>query len=499
MRIMPGTVPPVVPGTSRRSLLIGIGVMIAVLQLLPSVASGVMPRAQRARLDNGMVVLFRPNPAAQTVGVTISVDLPATFENARTAGIRSLLARLLQLRPIDDDGRSPREQLAEMGAVTDSRVLRDCIVVSLVGLGDDFADYLVPLKQMVFGPEFDWAALPAARAGQSHMQLALQGTSDTWAAQLADAYMFRGTAYAWPVEGTSASLQAMGQRELQQLHQGCFRPNNCVMAVCGPLEPEETIRAIVSVFGSVLPGPEPRRDPVAVPDREPIYIHRPWSGPGATVMLSLRGPSVHSADFAALQVLWAVLAGGEGARLWASLREETGLVYRIGTDLDAGADLSIFRIVVQCDTETAAGVYARVWEQLHNIQEAGPSARETHRAIRYIEGNRLITEQSNLYAAETLGVHELLARGGGPELQERLDQSVAAVTSEDVRMAASRYLRRPIWVQLGGVPPQMHGGAPKQRSRLAEGRAGYSSIVLPGVVEPEQLRRTFHTETGRNR
>jgi len=480
--MMPG-IGPLLPCENRRvTSVVACLMLVVLLQVARPVQCQAAPETYRTRLANGAVVLFRPNPAAQTVGVSVSMHLPATLENARTAGIRSLLARMLLQRKADADGNSPLAQLAEMGAVADTGVMRDCLVVSLVGLADGFADYLPHLREIVFGGDFNWEQLPAARTTQLHMLAAIGETSDTWAQQLADAYTFRGTSYAWPLDGTTASVQAIGQRELRQLHQAFFRPNNCVIAVSGPLGNDGCVRAIASALGSVLPGPQLQWQQSSLPDREAIYIHRPWSGDTATVLLSLRGPAPHHGDFAAVRVLWALLAGGEGSRLWRSLRGEAGLVYSVGAEVEPSANFSILSLRAQCDPERAGSVYGLISEQLHSVQQRAPTAEETRRAINYVAGSRLVSEQHNLSAAETLALYEVLAPGEGPELLSGIAQCAGGVTPEDVRLAASRYLRRPVWVQLGGIPPGAQGVAPTPRERLGAVLAGYSNDVLPTVV-----------------
>lgn len=480
--MMPGIGPLLPFGNRQLTSVVTCLTLVVLLQVAKPVHCQATPETYRTRLANGAVVLFRPNPAAQTVGVSVCVYLPATLENARTAGIRSLLARMILQRGPDENGTSPLAQLAEMGAVADTSVRRNCLVVDLVGLADGFADYLPPLREIVFGGDFNWEQLPAARTAQSHMLAAISETSDTWAQQLADAYVFRATSYAWPVEGTAASVRAIGQRELRQLHQSFFRPNNCVIAVSGPLGNDECVRAITSALGSLLPGTELQRQQSSLPDREAIYIHRPWPGDTATVLLSVIGPAPNYGDFAAVQVLWALLAGGEGSRLWRSLRGEAGLVYGVGAEVEPVADFSVLSLRAQCDTKRAGSVYGIISEQLYSVQQRAPTPEETSRAINYVAGTRLVTEQYNLSAAETLGLYEVLAPGGGPELLSRIAQDVGGVTPEDVRLAASRYLRRPVWVQLGGIPPRAQGSAPTRPERLGAALGGYSNEVLPTIV-----------------
>lgn len=470
--MMPGTG----PSSSRESRRVVAGTVCAVFMALvqagPPAVCQVAPQTHRTRLDNGLVVLVRPNPAAQTIGMTVHIGLPATLENARTAGIRSLLARMLLERPPDAAGDMPTARLAELGAVVETDVRRDSLVVRCVGLADGFAGYLPCLREIVFGTQFAWEQMPAARTAQLHALTARADTADTWAQQLADAYSFRGTSYSWPVEGSTASLQAIGQRQLRELHELFVRPNNCVIAVCGPLGVDECVRAISAAFGSALPGPGLRRDRSSLPDREAVYIHRPWPGEGATVLLSVRGPGARDEGFAVVETLWALLAGGEGSRLWRSLRAESGLVYGIGSAVDRSTDFSVFSLRARCDTERVGTVYSLIGAQLRSVQQTPPTAAETRRAISYLAGARLMSEQYNLGAAELLGVHELFAPGDGPGLLSRMMQDAGRVTPEDLRVAASQYLRRGVWVQLGGIPPSLQGAAPEFSERLGMTGAG---------------------------
>ena len=255
------------------------------------------------------------------------MHLPATLENARTAGIRSLLARMLLQRKADADGNSPLAQLAEMGAVADTGVMRDCLVVSLVGLADGFADYLPHLREIVFGGDFNWSS-SGRETTQLHM-LAHRRDVRHVVSELAELHV-SGTSYAWPLDGTTASVQAIGQRELRQLHQAFFRPNNCVIAVSGPLVNDGCVRAIASALCIVLPGPQLQWQQSSLPDREAIYIHRPWSGDTATCSCASWSPP-HHGDFAAVRVLWALLPAERNRDSGVVFAGRQGLFYSVGS------------------------------------------------------------------------------------------------------------------------------------------------------------------------
>jgi len=157
-----------------------------------------LPQTRRVQLDNGLTLLFRHNPAAETVAIGAFVKVPASCETAETAGIRGVVQSMLLHRPAEADRADPVQQLAEWGAVVSQSVQFDCTQLRLLTLAEHFDKSLLPLREILMGARFNWSELAAVRAAQQQMLVAAEETSVAYASQLGFSHLFSGTPCAWP-------------------------------------------------------------------------------------------------------------------------------------------------------------------------------------------------------------------------------------------------------------------------------------------------------------
>jgi len=413
-----------------------------------------LPFVERARLTNGMTLLFRRNPAAETVAFSAFVNIPAFYETQNTAGIRSLTQAMLLHRPADADGVGPVDRLSQYGAVVGQSVHSDCTQVSVVALAEYANECLEPLREILFGSEFDWTHFTAERVAHAKEIERIEENGLGYAAYLAYDYMFAGTAYGWPATGTRLGIKRTRQGEVRSFYERNYHPNRMILAVCGPMEFAECQASVESAFGGVLPGAGVEiSGKQRFADREPLYIHRPWPSESAVIYMLARAPGPSDHRYAVIEVLAAVLGGGEGSVLWRELRGEKALVYAADAHVSRSQLCGTFEIAATCDAARAGEVYAAVRDEIASLQKSPPSRKQVDRAISYLAGQYFLNQQRNLHAADLIGRFEVLAAGGGPELVEDTFHRVSQVTPAQVQKAAQEYLVPAVWVQIGGLPP----------------------------------------------
>lgn len=413
-----------------------------------------LPRVERARLSNGMTLLFRRNSAAETVAISAFADVPAFCETQHTAGIRSLTQAMLLHRPSDAGGVGPVDELSQYGAVVGQSVHPDCTQVSVVALAEYTDECLRPLREILFGADFDWTHFMAERVAHAKEIERLEENGLGYAAYLAYAYMFAGTSCAWPAAGTRLGIKRTRQAEVRRFYERHYRPNRTVLAICGPMEFAECRASVERAFGGVLPGADEQASSKQdLPDREPLYIHRPWPSESAVIFMLARAPGPSGPRYPGLEVLAAVLGGGEGSVLWQTLRAEKALVYAVDAHVSTSEVCGTFEIAATCDAARAGEVYTAIRDEIAALQKSPPSSKQVGRAISYLAGRYFLNQQRNLHAAGLMGRFEVLAPGGGPELVEATFRRISQVTPSQVQKAAQESFAPAVWVQVGGLPP----------------------------------------------
>ncbi len=120
--------------------------------------------------------------------------------------------------------------------------------------------------------------------------------------------IFAGTPYAKDGLGTKFSFdRQITAKVLQQFYQTWYRPNNAVLVIAGDITPAAAIASARKYFGNIVRRNLPKREPVNLRNLSPVTYHVTTDYPATVVALAFRSPGWGDKDYAAMQVLEAVL------------------------------------------------------------------------------------------------------------------------------------------------------------------------------------------------
>lgn len=128
---------------------------------------------------------------------------------------------------------------------------------------------------------------------------------------------FRMHPYRWPTIGWQSDLEAMQRDDLVSHYRRHYVPSNATLVIVGDVDVDRAVEAAERAFGSVPAGEPPARVPIREPRQEGerrVVVERP--GSAAYLQVAYRAPAFADADFVALLIADAVVAGGKGINLW---------------------------------------------------------------------------------------------------------------------------------------------------------------------------------------
>jgi predicted Zn-dependent peptidase len=263
--------------------------------------------------------------------------------------------------------------------------------------------------------------------------------------------------YHHSVIGSMADLDAASLDDVREFFSTYYAPNNAVLSIVGDFDPAEARRLVERYFGPIPRGPELPPLP-GRPALEPFSVGREvretveGSFALARVYLAYRVPPFGSDEFYAVDVLTEVLSAGKSSRLYRDLvrdrriaRSASAFAFPVVT----GAALLLVRGVAPPGGDVAALEEALLAE-LRTLAEAGPTPAELERALTGVEARNTLELQRVAERADRLSM--LTTLFGQPErINTELDR-YRAVTPEDVRRVAERYLREDNRVVLTYLP-----------------------------------------------
>lgn len=128
---------------------------------------------------------------------------------------------------------------------------------------------------------------------------------------------FRMHPYRWPTIGWQSDLEVMQRDDLVSHYRRHYVPSNATLVIVGDVDVDRAVGAAERAFRSVPAGEAPARVQIREPRQEGerrVVVERP--GRAAYLQVAYRAPAFADADFVALLIADAVVAGGKGINLW---------------------------------------------------------------------------------------------------------------------------------------------------------------------------------------
>ena len=247
--------------------------------------------------------------------------------------------------------------------------------------------------------------------------------------------------YQFPVIGWMSDISQATVGDALQHYRTYYIPNNAFIVVVGDFDTTALIKQITDAFGDTPIGPPPPAvravEPVQHGERR-VELRREAQLP--YVAMAHHVPNLNSPDAAALEVLGAILSGGESARLHRELVYRQRLAREAGASYDyTSIDPGLFTAYAQpLPGQSEAAVEAALTRELERAAAEPPTAHELEKAKNGIEADFIFGQDSLFYQAMLLGEYEVAS--GWRRIDEYLP-AVRAVTAADVLRVAQAYLR----------------------------------------------------------
>jgi zinc protease len=253
--------------------------------------------------------------------------------------------------------------------------------------------------------------------------------------------------YGQPVIGWMDDLKNMKVEDLRDWYDRWYAPNIATLVIVGDVDPQEVRRLAERYYGPIesrpVPEVKPRRE---VPQRgeRRLSVKAPAELP--YLLLGYKAPVLLTAEEGrewepyALEVLAAVLDGGDSARLSRTLERGREIAASAGAGYDAfDAQDGLFLFAgVPSAGHDVVELEAALYEELERLRSELISPEELQRVKAQVVAEEVYQRDSIQHQAQVIGMLETL--GLGWEVAEQYVERIKAVTPEQVREVAQRYL-----------------------------------------------------------
>jgi len=250
--------------------------------------------------------------------------------------------------------------------------------------------------------------------------------------------------YAHTVIGSMADLDAAKLPDVQAFFDTYYAPNNATLVVVGDFRPAE-LRGLVNQYFAGIPShaaPEaPRCDATAGRGPQRRDVRDPKANLDAVLRI-YRVPEHRNPDTGALELLDLILGQGESSRLNVSVVRRDKAAVATGSLLNPfgsrnGPGVWVTYGIVNQGV-SADRMDSLIAAQLDTIRTNGVTAAELEKAKNLLRSGFIANRETTMGKAEELH-HYLTFHDSIGEINTDLER-VLAVTSEDLKRVATRYL-----------------------------------------------------------
>jgi zinc protease len=240
-------------------------------------------------------------------------------------------------------------------------------------------------------------------------------------------------------------LKDMNANDLRGWYEKWYAPNNAILVIVGDVKPEETIKLVQQNFGPLKPSQLPelkRHEELNDVGARRVVVKTPAKLP--VLIIGYNTPALktaeNKADAYALDVLQAILNGGNSARL-------PSLFVRgkqIATDVDASYDIfsrldNVFTIsAIPAPAHTTQELENAIFDQIKDLQTKLVDNRELSRVKAQVIANRIYEKDSILNQANEIGSLEAVSLSWRDA--DAYVQHINQVTAKQVQEVAKKYL-----------------------------------------------------------
>jgi zinc protease len=398
------------------------------------------PPYELRTLPNGLQVVAVLHHEQPAVSMRLLIRAGSAADPADKLGLAYLLASLLDQGTTTKSAQELNDAIDFIGGEMGAGAGTDLSFITTVVMKDSFKIGLDMLSDMARRPRFAPEEIERQRQQMlSGLQVSVENPE--WVANgVFQRLVYGFHPYGLPETGTPETIAAITRDDLLAYHLKHFAPNNALLAVVGDVTAEEAFSAVTAVFGDWQRRNvrDERFIPPPLPARRVVIVNKPDAVQTEIRVGHLGIPRKHD-DYLALNLAIRIL-GGEGSnRLHQLLRTERALTYGAQANLNTFKESGDFEAATNTRSPATVEALELMVAEFWRLQRQRVDERELAGAKAYITGNFPLTiETPGAIATQVL--HALFY---GLPLQEleTFRERVNAVTVDDIRRVAQRYLR----------------------------------------------------------
>lgn len=253
--------------------------------------------------------------------------------------------------------------------------------------------------------------------------------------------IFEGSPYSYTNKIFEKTYPKITHQDLVEYYGKIFAPENIVISVNGNVNVEQVAKDFTKIFADKkgekfdykmhenLIGRLTTSKSISaiMPETKTDWIFIAWQVAGLQ----------NKKDYATLQVIDSMLGTGMSSRLFKNLRDQEGLAYQLGSGYGPNMLKGIFVVYIGTNPENLDKAKKGLLKEVFRLRKEFVGSKELQEAKDKLIGNYIISQETNLEKASTLGWFEVTGRGY--DFKDEYIQLINSVTESDIVKVANKY------------------------------------------------------------
>jgi zinc protease len=392
-------------------------------------------------LDNGLVVFAKRVGHQGLAAIDVKVMAGSSLEGRFLgSGISHLLEHMVFKGTSKRPPGAIEREAKSYGGIINGSASQDLTSYYLLVPSEHLKGGLALMKDMIANPSLDSRELEKEN-GVVLREIALnddEPMSRMMKALNEKAYLRHS--YKYPTIGYAARLKALTRDDLIKYHETMYVPNRMVVTIVSDVDEADAISMVEEAFKDIgranyEPPPEGPAEPPQISARRSEIDMKASL---AYLAMGFHSTDALSDDIYAMDVLSIILGRGEESRLNRSLVEEMNIAHSATAWNHTPMYPGLFVITAISDKDKAKRVESAVRDEIEAIVSGGVSDDELASALRMTVADHIASLETVDSQADDIGSSYMLT--GDPAFLRKYVDRVQAVSGEDVRRVAAKYL-----------------------------------------------------------
>ena len=394
-------------------------------------------KTQKYELSNGATLLITPNQSNDIIAISIFSKGGEFTETI--PGTADLAASVLTRGTKKYSSLDFAKTLEDNGIKIVPSVKADSFMISVLTTKNEYKKTLELLNEVINNATLDDYEIEKSRTDKLNAIKKSKDIPLNIAIDNYKNYIFENTPYSISNSKLEKTLPQIQFDDVRNYYQKAFYPANVIISINGNIDKDTTINEFTKIFDnkkgekfdyskySIPSLKEGKKISTSIKDLKTDWIFMGWQTSGV----------LNKKEYATLEVIDSLLGTGMSSRLFKNLRDKDGLAYQLGSQYAPNILKGAFIVYIGTNPQNLDYATEKLKQEVFRLKTEFVGSKELQEAKDKLLGNYIISQETNLDKATTLGWFE--TSGRGYEFDEEYTKLINNVTESDIIEVANKY------------------------------------------------------------